>query len=50
MVAELCRKAGFKATAIRKDYADIERMVFAVKEEGDGSKYADLLLEITRNM
>lgn len=50
VVAELCRKAGFKATAIRKDYADIERMVFAVKEEGDGSKYADLLLEITRNM
>lgn len=50
IVAELCRKAGFKATAIRKDYADIERMVFAVKEEGDGSKYADLLLEITRNM
>lgn len=50
VVAELCRKAGFKATAIRKDYADIERMVFAVKEEGDGSKYADLLLEITRNI
>lgn len=50
VVAELCRKAGFKATAIRKDYADIERMVFAVKEEGDGSKYADILLEITRNM
>ncbi len=50
VVAELCCKAGFKATAIRKDYADIERMVFAVKEEGDGSKYADLLLEITRNM
>lgn len=50
VVAELCRKAGFKATAIRKDYADIERMVFAVKEEGDGSRYADLLLEITRKM
>lgn len=50
VVAELCRKAGFKAAAIRKDYADIERMVFAVKEEGDGSKYADLLLEITRKM
>lgn len=50
VVAELCRKAGFKGTAIRKDYADIERMVFAVKEEGDGSKYADLLLEITRKM
>lgn len=50
VVAELCRKAGFKATAIREDYAGIERMVFAVKEEGDGSKYADLLLEITRKM
>lgn len=50
IVAELCRQAGFKETAIRKDYADIERMVFAVKEEGDGSKYADLLLEITRKM
>lgn len=50
VVAELCRQAGFKAAAIRKDYADIERMVFAVKEEGDGSKYADLLLEITRKM
>ena len=49
-VAELCRQAGFMETAIREDYAGIERMVFAVKEEGDGSKYADLLLEITRQM
>lgn len=49
-VAELCRQAGFQATAVREDYAGIERMVFAVKEEGDGSKYADLLLEITRQM
>lgn len=49
-VAELCRQAGFKETAIREDYAGIERMVFTVKEEGDGSKYADLLLEITRQM
>lgn len=44
-VAEMCRKAGFGAVAIRKDYAGIERMVFAAKE---GGKYADLLLEITK--
>ncbi len=44
-VAELCRKAGFGAVAIRKDYAGIERMVFAAKE---GGKYADLLLEIAK--
>lgn len=45
MVAELCRTAGFGATAIRKDYAGIDRMVFAAKE---GGKYADLLPQITR--
>ena len=33
------------AVAIRKDYAGIERMVFAAKE---GGKYADLLLEIAK--
>lgn len=44
-VAEMCRAAGFGAVAIRKDYAGIERMVFAAKE---GGKYADLLLEITK--
>lgn len=44
-VAELCRQAGFGAVAIRKDYAGIERMVFAAKE---GGKYADLLLEIAK--
>ncbi len=44
-VVELCRKAGFTVTAVRKDYAGIERMVFAAKE---GSKYADLLPQITQ--
>ncbi|MBQ9764195.1 MAG: peptide chain release factor N(5)-glutamine methyltransferase [Phascolarctobacterium sp.] len=44
-VAEMCRAAGFGAVAIRKDYAGIERMVFAAKE---GGKYADLLLEIAK--
>lgn len=44
-VAEMCRAAGFGATAIRKDYAGIERMVFAAKE---GGKYANLLLEIAK--
>ena len=44
-VAELCKAAGFGAVAIRKDYAGIERMVFAAKE---GGKYADLLLEIAK--
>ncbi|MBR6511402.1 MAG: peptide chain release factor N(5)-glutamine methyltransferase [Phascolarctobacterium sp.] len=44
-VAEMCKAAGFGAVAIRKDYASIERMVFAAKE---GGKYADLLLEIAK--
>ena len=44
-VAEMCKAVGFGAVAIRKDYAGIERMVFAAKE---GGKYADLLLEIAK--
>lgn len=44
-VAELCRAAGLSKVAVRKDYAGIDRMVFAVRE---GSKYADILLEITK--
>ena len=44
-VVEMCRQAGFGAVAIRKDYAGIERMVFAAKE---GGKYANLLLEIAK--
>lgn len=47
-VMELCRQAGFKQVALRKDYANLDRMVFALKEEGEGGKYEDLLLEITR--
>ena len=47
-VEELCRAAGFKATAVRKDYAGIERMVFAIKGKGGAADYADALLEITR--
>lgn len=54
-VQELCLKAGFTQTVIRKDYAGIERMVFALKEkvvkdERDDKKYADILLEITREL
>lgn len=44
-VTELCRAAGLSKVAVRKDYAGIDRMVFAVRE---GSKYADILLEITK--
>ncbi len=54
-VRELCRLGGFGRTAVRRDYAGIERMVFAVKEkaqraEEDEKKYADLLLEITKQL
>lgn len=47
-VAQLCHEAGFVATAIRKDYAGIGRMVFAVKGKGKEADYADLLLAATR--
>mgnify|MGYP004442978487 FL=1 len=46
-VAKLCLKAGFKNTSIRKDYAGIERMVFAVKSPEE-NKYENLLLEASR--
>ena len=49
-VAQLCRNAGFAKTAIRKDYAGIERMVFAVKTTKGGDAYEDMLLEITREL
>ena len=42
-VADLCRQAGFGVVAVRRDYAGIERMVFAAKE---GTTYADALLEL----
>lgn len=47
-VVELCKKAGFTEVALRKDYANHDRMVFALKEEGEGGKYGNLLLEITK--
>ena len=43
-VSALCRRAGFCVTAVRKDYAEIERMVFATRE---GTYYANHLLEFT---
>lgn len=47
-VMAMCRKAGFKYVAVRKDYADIDRMVFAIKAAEEDQRYEDLLLEITR--
>lgn len=44
-VAAMCREAGLTQTAVRKDYAGIDRMVFATQE---GSRYADILLEIAK--
>ncbi len=44
-VASLCRQAGFGVVAVRRDYAGIERMVFAAKE---GTTYADTLLELAK--
>lgn len=54
-VQHLCLDSGFAQTAVRRDYAGTERMVFAVKakaqpQEGDEKKYADLLLEITKEL
>jgi len=42
-VADLCRAQGLTITAVRNDYANIDRMVFATKE---GSKYANEILAI----
>lgn len=47
-VAQMCREKGFVATAVRKDYAGIGRMVFAVKGKGEEAAYEDLLLAITK--
>lgn len=44
-VVDLCVQSGLKATAVRPDYAGIERMVFAAAE---GSSYADYLLELKK--
>jgi len=48
IVAQLCHEAGFVATAVRKDYAGIGRMVFAIKGKGEEVAYGDLLLAITK--
>lgn len=44
-VGAMCRDNGLGAVAVRRDYAGIDRMVFAAKE---GGRYADLLLEIAK--
>lgn len=47
-VAKLCEAAGFPATGIRKDYAAIDRMVFAFTGTREKAEYADMLLAITK--
>ena len=42
-VARLCREAGLDCVKIRKDYGDIDRMVFAAK---GGTVYGNAILEI----
>ena len=53
-VQQLCLDAGFVKTAVRKDYAGIERMVFAVKamatSEEDMARYDVLLAEAAREI
>lgn len=49
-VCELCLAHGFKKAVVRKDYAGIDRMVFALKEKEGEDKYADLLLEVTKEL
>lgn len=54
-VCELCRAGGFVKTAVRRDYADIERMVFAVKArqnatEEDMERYDKILTEAVREL
>ena len=53
-VQQLCLDAGFVKTAVRKDYAGIERMVFAVKaattSEEAMERYDTLLAETAREL
>ena len=53
-VQQLCLDAGFVKTAVRKDYAGIERMVFAVKaattSEEAMERYDALLAETAREL
>lgn len=46
-VTAMCRAAGFTATAVRRDYAGIERMVFSLRG-GSEKENEDLLLEIAK--
>ena len=46
----MCLEYGFKQAVVRKDYAGIDRMVFALKEKEGEDKYADLLLEVTKEL
>lgn len=50
VVCRLCLEHGFKKAVVRKDYAGIDRMVFALKEKEGEDKYADLLLEVTKEL
>lgn len=54
-VCELCRAGGFVKTAVRRDYAEIERMVFAIKArhnatEEDMERYDKILTEAVREL
>lgn len=49
-VQKLCRENGFASTAVRKDYAGLDRMVFALKTTEEGDTHGDMLLEITRDL
>ncbi len=54
-VAAMCLAHGFAKTAIRKDYAEIERMVFALKakpdaDEGDEERYDNIMQAVAREL
>jgi len=53
-VQRLCLDAGFAKTSVRKDYAGIERMVFAVKAAATTpeamARYEAMLAEAAREL
>ena len=53
-VQQLCLEAGFAKTSVRKDYAGIERMVFAVKAAETTpeamARYKAMLAEAAREL
>ena len=53
-VQQLCLEAGFAKTSVRKDYAGIERMVFAVKAAETTpeamARYEAMLAEAAREL